>query len=169
MGIGPDVPWDERSWPRATSGTRVATEERALLALQEISLQVPAFAISLCHCKNVKAGELQEGEQSLPRKHRDRFPNDRWRVLEIDSQKKALREAGADGSPESFIRALHICRGHFAVYTPEHPLFGKYVGHIWRPMHVRGGPEAGIVEKDYSIKAPTSSGTADDSGQDDGL
>ena len=48
-------------------------------------------------------------------------------------------------------RALHICRAHFAHYTEEHPLFGKYAGTFYKPMHVRGHLKEGMVIKDYDI------------------
>ncbi len=49
------------------------------------------------------------------------------------------------------IRALHICRAHFAHYTEEHPLFGKYTRTFYKPMHVRGSLKEGLVIKDYDI------------------
>jgi len=65
------------------------------------------------------------------------------RVLETEGQSQTL------GIP----RALHICRGHFATYT-ERPLFGKYRGTFWVPMHVRGAVEAGRTTKDYTVTPP---------------
>ena len=47
---------------------------------------------------------------------------------------------------------LHICRGHFSIYTEERKLFGKYTGRYWIPAHVRGNPELGTIEKDYEVK-----------------
>jgi len=49
-------------------------------------------------------------------------------------------------------RALHICRGHFATYGDDNPLFGKHVGTFWRPMHVRGDKAAGEVRKSYKVQ-----------------
>lgn len=54
----------------------------------------------------------------------------------------------------SAARSFVICRGHFATYTDDRKLFGKYVGTFWRPDHARGSPEAGEVVKQYAVHAP---------------
>lgn len=48
-------------------------------------------------------------------------------------------------------KALHICRGHFATYGDDAPLFGKHVGTFWKRMHIRGVAKEGMVAKDYKI------------------
>jgi hypothetical protein len=55
-----------------------------------------------------------------------------------------------DGQGAGMTR-LHTVRGHFATYTPEAPLFGKLTGTFWRPWHLSGNPERGVVESDYRI------------------
>jgi len=47
--------------------------------------------------------------------------------------------------------SYQLVRGHFATYTQERPLFGRYAGTVFIPAHVRGTPEAGIVIKDYAL------------------
>lgn len=64
--------------------------------------------------------------------------------------REAIRREG-DIETNGLKKALHICRGHFANYSPEHPLFGKYVGQFWKPSHVRGSIGSGAVVKDYKI------------------
>jgi hypothetical protein len=49
-------------------------------------------------------------------------------------------------------KALHIARGSFATYSAEKPLFGHYVGTVWRPMHVRGSRDYGEVQKQYKVE-----------------
>lgn len=49
---------------------------------------------------------------------------------------------------------LHVVRGHFASYTDDAPLFGKYTGTFWKPAHTRGSAEQGVVVKDYDVQAP---------------
>ncbi len=68
--------------------------------------------------------------------------------------KEVLRREGGSET-NGLKKALHICRGHFATYSPEHPLFGKFTGTFWKPAHVRGSQEHGIVVKDYVIKVPS--------------
>lgn len=46
---------------------------------------------------------------------------------------------------------LHLCRGHFKVYTEENPLLGKYTGRYWWQPHARGNRRRGVVMKDYAV------------------
>jgi hypothetical protein len=113
------------------------------------SLNIFGLGLSFCHCKNVRRVELADDRGG--RWHRRTgVPVDRYYTLDIDPMREVLRSEG--GSEQSGLqRALHICRGHFAHYTPEHPLFGKYVGTFWRPDHVRGSADHGTVRKDYKV------------------
>jgi hypothetical protein len=47
---------------------------------------------------------------------------------------------------------IHFQRGHFKVFTEEHPLFGKHVGCFWWQPHIRGRNTNGIIMKDYKIE-----------------
>ena len=116
---------------------------------------LPAFlAISFMHCKNVgmeQAPVSQFENRAWKAKHR--FPLLRYERVVIDPMKKVLRNEG--GSAEHGLKkALHICRGHFATYTEDRPLFGHAVGTFWRAQHLRGVPESGVVVKTYGVKAP---------------
>jgi len=53
--------------------------------------------------------------------------------------------------PES-TRRKHFCRGHYATYTKDKPLFGKYVGTFYKSPHVRGNAEVGTIVKDYKAQ-----------------
>lgn len=119
-------------------------------------LGIPFMAIAFMHCKNVVRTDATETE-GPPDKwlRRMKQPALRYHVLEIDPMKEVLRkEGGAEAT--GIKKALHICRGHFATYTEEKPLFGNFVGTVWKSAHVRGAIERGAVVKDYSIKAKVS-------------
>jgi hypothetical protein len=75
----------------------------------------------------------------------------KYYVLNIDPMKKVLDEQG-NAEHSGLKRAMHICRGHFATYREEAPLFGKYAGTFWKPMHIKGNASRGIVDKGYSVK-----------------
>jgi hypothetical protein len=64
------------------------------------------------------------------------------------------RRAGADPVPakQGAERREHQVRGHFKVYTPDRPLFGRISGLVWVPAHRRGSADAGSVSKDYAIR-----------------
>jgi len=106
------------------------------------------LALSFAHCKNVKIID-----QVTPLKvAKKRIANGKpvgvtYKTLVIDGMKETLRTEG--GSAHNGLKkALHICRGHFATYTADRPLFGKITGTVWKPMHTRGTKERGEVRKD---------------------
>jgi hypothetical protein len=115
-------------------------------------MHIAGLAISFCHCKNVTRTEHTDdrGERFH---RREKVPKFKYYVLNIDPMRETLRREGRSGEV-GIAKALHICRGHFATYSADHPLFGKYVGTFWRPDHVRGKAEAGVVAKDYGVKVP---------------
>jgi len=112
------------------------------------------LAISFMHCKNVARREVTQ-PAALSKKWNKKHgrPLVRYHVLDIDPMRKVLRDEG--GSETTGLKkALHICRGHFATYTDDAPLFGRITGTFWKPQHVRGSASEGIVVKDYNVKAP---------------
>ena len=113
-----------------------------------------AFAISLAHCRNVEVRDRPVSRQQRRMAERTGKPAIIYKELVIDAFRKQVRyETQGDGGNE-IKRALHICRGHFATYGDHNPLFGKYTGTFWRPMHVRGNKEAGEVKKSYKVERP---------------
>jgi hypothetical protein len=113
------------------------------------------LAISFMHCKNV-AQRTEEQPLKLSKKWQKKHgrPLVRYHVLDIDPMRKVLRTEGGLNEHGSIPKALHICRGHFATYTEDAPLFGRVTGTFWKPQHVRGSAKAGAVIKDYNVKEP---------------
>src|SRR5258708_34832504 len=74
-----------------------------------------------------------------------------YHILDIEPMKQILRTEG-HSDKVGIKRSLHICRGHFAHYTEDKKLFGKYAGTFWVSQHVRGSQQTGIAAKDYRIK-----------------
>lgn len=109
------------------------------------------FAISLIHCKNVELVDKPIKRHERRRAARKGLPLIQYKTLVIEPFKKQVRNEAAASGENEIHRALHICRGHFATYTEDKPLFGKYTGTYWRPMHVRGRADAGVVHKDYKV------------------
>lgn len=111
------------------------------------------LALTFIHCRGVTT---REQEQQLTRQRRRLIertgekPPTRYHVLEIEPLKAAIAYA-TDGQKTGLTKALHICRGHFAVYGEDKPLFGHYVGTVWRPSHIRGRDSEHVVEKQYVI------------------
>jgi hypothetical protein len=108
------------------------------------------FAMCFCHCKNITVEEEKVSRQVHHATERAKEPVFTFKTINIHPVKKVMTEEGHVES-QGLRRALHICRAHFAHYTQEHPLFGKYTGTFYKPMHVRGSPKKGIVMKDYTV------------------
>lgn len=136
-------------------GREPTRHDRGLVTVGWAEIQVACLALSFCNCRNV-ALRSDEVPAKLRKKAEQRggVPVDRWHVLEIGVIRKALDTAIAGLACGSLRQALHICRGNWAEYKPDRPLFGKHVGRFWRPMHVRGHAGRGTVDKDYSVNPP---------------
>lgn len=115
--------------------------------------------LSLCfsHCKGTEIREHQPSRQVRRAAERTGKPVYTFHTIDIGPSTNALRTEGRV-SENGLARALHICRGHFAHYTAEKPLFGKYTGTVYKPMHVRGSAEQGISAKDYRIHPAAQAG-----------
>lgn len=127
------------------------------LTVDHWHLVKPALlALSFLHCRNVTTRAVAPAAKvNAARVHRGKPPLRRYRTLVIEPMTNALRTEG--GVEEHGIaQALHICRGHFKTYD-EHPLFGRLRGTWWWQDTVRGSASAGVVEKDYAIRAPHAS------------
>ena len=114
--------------------------------------EVVGFANCLAHCRNVEIRDRPVSRQVRRMAERKGEPVITYKELVIDAFRKQVRyETQGEGGDE-IKRALHICRGHFATYGDHNPLFGKYTGTFWRPMHTRGHKEVGEVKKSYKVE-----------------
>lgn len=129
------------------------TGERAEVTV--VMSWVAFAAMTFAHCKGVTLTDHRAPEKvQHARSRRGKPPLVTYKTLDIGQVDRVLRE-GAPGE-RHLGKALHICRGHFAHYTEEKPLFGRHVGTVFVPMHVRGSLEHGSVEKTYRVKATNS-------------
>lgn len=118
--------------------------------MQEI-VYVVKLAISFMHCKNIDLLDKPTTRQYRRMMKRKKQPIIQYKTLNIEAFKEQVRYESKQSGENEIKRALHICRGHFATYTEDSPLFGKYVGTYWKPMHARGSSALGEVRKNYSI------------------
>lgn len=115
-------------------------------------LTIASLCLSFMHCKNVTRIEnTPDPKLQKARQRRNKPPLTKYYTLEIEPMKRILRTEGRS-EEVGLKKALHICRGHFASYSEDKPLFGKVSGRFWIPAHVRGSKDAGEVKKDYSVK-----------------
>ena len=129
-------------------------EREAISKNAGVLLHVPFMTLSFIHCKNVKLQEhnlSQKLSEKFQQNRKKKTPVYKYYTLDIDPMKSVLKSEG--GSEQTGLRrALHICRGHFATYTGEAPLFGKVTGTFWKSMHLRGDASIGKIDKDYRVK-----------------
>ncbi len=123
----------------ANNMTRILGNIAAIVSLSN------AFA----HCKNVEL--INKPMTRQQRRMIDRKGGIKYKTLAIEPFKTQVRNEAVQSGESEIKRALHICRGHFATYTDDKPLFGKYSGTFWKPMHVKGSKKAGVVVKDYKV------------------
>ena len=135
------------------------TEDEAVEAMMDKAIMYTAscgLAISLLHCRNVSAVEPTEDARGRYRRQEYErqagAPAAQWKVLDIRSMQRVLRESG-DVESHGMMHALHICRGHFKDYR-EKGLFGRNKGIYWWDQHMRGDESQGVVIKDYAVGAP---------------
>lgn len=113
---------------------------------------VPRLTFSMMSCKNVSSVDTPPEmlpEAKWQRRQGDKVKGLVFKTLRIDGMGSATRSA--TGEPSGEHNRFHICRGSFAEYTAEKPLFGKYTGRFWRPAHVKGSKEVGEVVKEYDV------------------
>jgi hypothetical protein len=116
------------------------------------SFFVPMLTLSFINCRNVKLVTTHRPASDRPPKTPEWTTT--YRELQLEGIRKLLDETKREVGIGTLQRALHIVRGHFASYTKDRGLFGKYQGQFWRPQHRRGSADAGIVEKSYIPPVP---------------
>lgn len=155
MPTGAIINWDNRGTLTSVDmTTAMRSDVDPFIALDVNSFRRALLALAFCHCKNVVRRDVTDS-LAPPAKwlRRQKVPEIRYHVLDINPMKEVLRTEGGIES-NGLKKALHICRGHFVTYTEERPLFGKVTGTFWKPSHVRGNAERGIVDKDYRLRSP---------------
>lgn len=113
------------------------------------------LALSFMNCKNVTMPVVEpDARINRERQRHGLNPFLRYHAINIEPMKQVLRTEGVVVE-HGLKRALHICRGHFATYSADKPLFGHFSGTVWQPAHVRGHAKQGVVFSDYSLNSPT--------------
>ena len=120
-------------------------------SLERLAICLTFAAFAFMHCKNASLVEHSQSTAVIKRwrKKYNQRPV-KYYTLNVDGMMPVLRSEG-QLETNGILRAMHICRGHFATYSPERPLFGRVAGTFWIPAHVRGADTSRCVVKDYSI------------------
>jgi hypothetical protein len=135
MAIDAEGKLIDRPWMQGYNDPEVNDIARALMTWTHPAM----LATSFLHCKNVKVVD-NPVDPKLAKRYRERHGGlapSPYKTLIIEPLKQILRAQGRSGEV-GLIKAMHICRGHFADYTEGPGLFGKYHGRYWIPSVVRG-------------------------------
>lgn len=110
------------------------------------------FALSLVNCKNVHLvdDQLRQPRQMRRKQARKKTPPVVYKWLSVGSMKKQVDQDYAASGNRRQTR-LHMVRSHWATYTADAPLFGKYTGTFFKPSFVKGSAKVGQVVKGYSV------------------
>lgn len=110
------------------------------------------MSLRLLNCKNIETQKIPAPEKLNKKRIKSgKQPLFDYHILNLVIPSNKKRGHKEQSAPLSHNR-IHLCRGHFKEYTPEHPLFGKHTGLYWWEPSVRGQNKDGIVMKDYSAK-----------------
>ncbi|HEV8448568.1 MAG TPA: hypothetical protein VGQ44_17180 [Gemmatimonadaceae bacterium] len=126
-----------------------------LLGPDGFTSEVIACGLAMFHVGNIGLREVQ-----FPRAMRRRAQKDGLRGPTVYHTLR-LRPFGKDDEREqrsampTMERPLHLVRGHFARYSEDRPLFGRYSGTFWRAEHEAGNPSVAVVRKTYAFDVQT--------------
>lgn len=118
--------------------------------------KIALISFTFCNCKNTKLVENNLSRQY--RRSRIRHNNgyvEKFYTISIDANRcnKSNDRTSTDNYGLNGRNSFHVCRGHFKHYGQENPLFGRYVGVVWCPMHTKGDISVGNIEKQYHVEA----------------
>lgn len=110
-------------------------------------------ALVLLNCKNVESEDILPPDK-VNKKRRKNGKQELFTYKILQLKLPSVRNSTPDIEKTTVEEAkrIHLCRGHFKIFTDENPLFGKHTGVYWWQPHLRGDKKVGLVEKDYLIK-----------------
>lgn len=159
IGVGPDGTPENMTVLAAMSREDASDAEWNLFRDWQQYVICPLMTLSFVHCKNVRIVKAPEPPPQFEKAWKKRNGRDliRYHTIEIEPMKKILVAEGRSATV-GLRKALHICRGHFKTYGPEHKLFGRVAGTFWFESHVRGRAEEGLVIQDVAVQVPEKGG-----------
>lgn len=137
--------------PEDQEGITITIESYNPLLFQQPSIFQEFCNINACVNTEIKTTELTRHEVTALTKNR--IPTRCYHEIVIKGSTRYPHDTDSDEPTNTM--ALHICRGHIKHYGPEKPLFGRFVGNVWCPPHMKGRAENGIIDKTYHIEEET--------------
>lgn len=151
LGISDNKVNTKRAWLQIYDNIDIETRIKILGNGSADGLYVTIAFLKLINCKNITT-ELIKAPTALNKKRKRNGKQELfdYHILKVlipnNKQEYQLK------TESNYHVKIHLCRGHFKKYTPEHPLFGKYTGLYWWQPQARGNKKLGVVMKDYVVK-----------------
>ena len=116
-----------------------------------LTLAVFESTLLFLNCKNVVVNIVNPPEKlNKKRLRKGKLPIFTYRTLHLPSH--SVLKSGEKQESLGNHNRIHLCRGHFKVYTEDRPLMGRHVGmYYWEP-YVRGQNKKGVIVKDYHLE-----------------
>jgi hypothetical protein len=106
----------------------------------------------MTNCENVYREKIEPSEKLNKKRIRNgKLPSYSYHVLNVKTFGQYRDYVLGKTETPDFHNRLHFCHGHFKRFSPEHPLFGKYIGLFWWQPFIRGKNTEGFIDKDYAI------------------
>jgi hypothetical protein len=116
------------------------------------------FSLSLLNMDTpLKDSPAYDAPLQKARQRRGKLPFFEYKILSLKpDQAKAKAKSIFSTVSTGGKNRRHSVRGHQRTYTPEKPMFGRKngVGTFWIPEYITGSKDAGVISKDYVLKAP---------------
>lgn len=112
-----------------------------------VALFMALRAVGIINCKNVKTTQAHLPKSEKKKLRKNDLPIRSYWTLQLEVSPSGGSGRNGTGSR----KRIHLCRGHFKVYTEDKPLLGRHVGAYWWQPHVRGNNKKGKVVKDYQL------------------
>lgn len=106
-------------------------------------------ALAFMHVKHSKIEPVEHSKAQVKKAKRKGKTLHRHHKLVVKPLETHMERVRQHNLTPGSKKALHMVRGHFATYTEDAPLLGKFVGTVWRAPHWRGLEDEGVVTKDY--------------------
>lgn len=139
-------------FPMPVPGVLTEKQSAEMSLDDQRDLYVLNSALILLNCKNIKE-EDNKASTKINKKRKKKGKQELFTyktlVLKLPAKKGVEGEKNQNNIDEK--KRIHLCRGHFKIYTNQNPLFGKHTGVYWWQPHLRGDKAAGLVEKDYEF------------------
>lgn len=142
------------------SGERLFASDAPCGAMLESEIEscrmqslIALLGLMFINCSNVKLEDVTEELQPEPKiRRRLKIPEVKRYTLNIAGH--VARPSREYNEGPQGVMPFHLCRGHFATYTADKPMFGnpKLVGRYWHPPHMKGKKENGEIVKDYATQ-----------------